>query len=225
MHLILLHGNALSAISQKISEIKKKFDPISIVEISGKEFSFDEAVVRSSTGDLFSESRLVILENFDPSASSGQLDLERLPQDESLTILIKFTKLLTQSSTVLKSATKLKAQVLTLNEADEMSVFPFLDALGEKNSPRAYSEFEKLYAEYGGQYLLTMMFYLLRRLATNPKKLPSFVLDKLNRQKRNFNLEKVKELYKTGLETDFKIKSGLLEEKLGLTLLVERILN
>jgi hypothetical protein len=51
------------------------------------------------------------------------------------------------------------------------------------------------------------------------------VLQKLNSQKRNFDLQKIKLLYKIALETDFKIKSGLIEEKLGLTMILRKVLT
>lgn len=220
MKLLILHGSGLSAISSKISEIKKSFDPVSILEISGKETSFSEALIEIGTGGLFSQSRLIILENFD-----DKIDIEKIPDDESLTVLLRFTKPLNKSSSLLKSATKLNVQVLVFEENQEISVFPFLDALGEKNKTKSYQEFEKLYKGYGGQYILTMIFYLFRRLVTTPKKLPDFVLNKLNKQKRNFGVDELRLLYKAALETDYKFKSGLMDEKLGLTMLVERILR
>lgn len=219
MKLILIHGNALSAISRKISEFKQKFDSLSITEINGKESSFHDAVVKLSTGDLFSESRLVILEQFDE-----KIDISKLPDDKELTVVLKYPKPLTEASQILKNARTLNAQIIPLSERDEISVFPFLDALADKNSQKAFTELDKLYAEYGAQYLLTMIFYLFRKLVIRPKKAQQYAIDKVNKQKRNFDIAKVTTLYKFGIETDFKIKSGLLEEKMGLTMLVERIL-
>lgn len=221
--IIILHGDGLVAISQKISLIKKEFDPISVTSLSGKEFGFDEALVKFSTLGLFSEKRLVILEDFDLTA--GKVDLEELPEEKELTVVLKASKELTQASVLLKQAKKLGAQIYLFKAQDEKSIFPFLDALAERKEKDAYSLFEKNYEVFGSQYLLTMIFYLLRKFVLKPKNLPGFVLQKMERQKRNFSPEKIKEIYLKALETDFKIKSGLLEERIGMTLLIERILT
>jgi len=224
-NILIIHGSGISGISQKISLIKKGFDGFSITEISSKNQNLEQALISASTSQLFSEKRLVILEDFDPSVYAGQGVLEKLPDDPGLTLILKFSKKIPAASPLLKQAPKLNAQVILFEEKDEQSVFPFLDSLAEKQK-KSFGMFENLYEEYGGQYLLTMIYYMLRRLLMEPKKnLPGFVIQKIDRQKRNFPLEKVKELYKFALETDFKMKSGLLEERMGLTLVVNKVLS
>lgn len=216
--IIILHGNGLSAISNKLISIKKGFDPLAILSLSSREKDFATALMEISTGQLFSQNRLIILEDFD------DVDLDKLPEDENLTLVLRFSKDLRENSVLLKQAYKKKAQILLLSEEKEKNIFPFLDELAEKN-PQSLKKLNRLLEEFGGQYILTMIFYLLRRLLMSPKKLPSFVVQKINKQKQNFPLEKIKELYRYALETDFKIKTGVIEEKLGLTLLVDKILR
>lgn len=220
-NIIVMHGDGLSSISEKISLYKKNFEPLAVSFISGKDFSFEEAVVKFSTPGLFSEKRLIILEDFD---SGSKFDLAKLPADMDLTVIFKFTKQLPQNSLLLKQATQVKAQLILLKEQDDKTIFPFLDALAEKKKRESYILFEENFGLFGGQYLLTMIFYLLRRLIMKPKSLPSFILQKVERQKRNFNKEKIREIYLSALETDFRIKSGLVEERIGLTLLLDKIL-
>lgn len=218
----ILHGGGVIALSQKISQIKKDFDPLSVTQISGKDFAFDEALVNFSTPGLFSEKRLVVLEDFDLTA--GNVDLERFPDDPKLTVVLKASKELTQASILLKQAKKIDAQVFLFKEQDEKLIFPLLDALAEKKK-EVYTLFERNYEAYGAQYLLTMIFYMFRRLILKPRSnLAGFVIQKMENQRRNFGMEKIKELYLTALMTDFKIKSGLLDEKIGLTLLIGRIM-
>ncbi|MBI2022622.1 hypothetical protein HYS97_02150 [Candidatus Daviesbacteria bacterium] len=219
MKLFLIHGNGLVGQSNKISQIKKNFDSLAIVEISGKETDFKQAVLDLSTPQLFSDNRLMVLDGFDED-----VDLASLPPDESLTVVLRFTKQLNSSSLIIKSAQKLKAEILLFSEEEETSIFPFLDALAEK-APQALNQLDKLIDGYGSQYVLTMMFYLLRRQVIGSKKLPPFIMQKIERQKRNFPKEKIEKLYKFGLETDFKIKSGLMEERLGLTLFADKFLT
>jgi|SRR3989344_803879 len=219
MNLILIHGNGIVASLNKIASLKKDFANFEIQEFSVKHHSLSEGLMNISSAQLFSQKKLVVLEDFDLTS-----DLEKLPEDPDLTVVLKFSKLLTVSSVILKQVIAKKGTVFVFSEKDEKSIFPFLDALGEKRKS-ALKDFGKLYSEYGSQYLLTMLFYLFRRLVVNPKNAPSFVLQKLNSQKRNFDLQKIKLLYKTALETDFKIKSGLIEEKLGLAMILNKILT
>lgn len=215
MKLILLHGNFQDALIKKASQIKKEFDPLSITELSevGSGFSF------ASPG-LFSQKRLIILENPDLKI----VEKAALEVDPDLTVLIKFNKSLEKTSATLKKVLEVKGEVLTFDESNQTSIFPFLDMLGTKN-PNAFKEFEKNYSEFGGQYLLTMLAYFLRRMVAKPKSNSDFMRQKIETQKRNFPWEKIKDLYKEIIETDFKIKQGLGEEKLGVTLLVQKILG
>lgn len=219
MTLIILHGNGLTGQINKLQDIKSRFDPLNIFQISGKESDFEQAVVNLSTASLFAEERLVILEEFEES-----LDLSKLPSESELTIVLRFQKSLPVNSKLLKSAASLNPQIILVTETEETSIFPFLDKLAEKRS-QALAELDPLLEQFGGQYLLTMIFYMLRRLILRPKKLPEFVLRKLEVQRKIFDLKKLKALYRFALETDFKMKNGLIEEKLGLTLLLNRILT
>src|SRR5258708_33154167 len=112
--IILIHGNGLTAISKKISEIRAKFDQLSIQEFSGKQIEFDQAVVQFATGGLFSQQRLVVLEDFDPT----EVNLEKISDDPETTIVLKFTKNLPANSTLLKKAIGVKGQIINLTEID-----------------------------------------------------------------------------------------------------------
>ncbi len=219
MHLVIVHGNGLVAMLNKIADIKKNFDPLSITQLSAKQKSWDLISQEDLAPSLFSTKRLVIVEDIDDKIAT-----ENIFGDDDLTLVLKFNKPLSAASAVLKYASEAKAVVSLLTEKDETLIFPFLDKLAEKD-PHSLKDFENLYETYGGQYLLTMIYYLLRRLTITGKPTPYFVIQKNARQKQNFNQQKIIEIYKLTLETDFKIKSGLLEEKIGLTLLISQILS
>lgn len=205
----LFHGPGIVGILNKVSVVKKDFPSELISEYSSKSASVDQVKLSSQSVSLFAEKRLLVLEDF------PTLDLEELSADENLTLILKFSKTLPANSTLLKQAQKLKAQIIPFPEEKEQSVFPFLDALAEKN-PKALVFLEELYKQYGSQYLLTMIFYLLRKMLLPAKNLPPFVMKKMENQKKNFPVERINYFYKKTLETDFKIKSGLWDEKLAL---------
>src|SRR5260221_14369687 len=102
--IILIHGTGLAAISQKLSELKKGFEPLATQVFSGKQIDFDQALMQFSNGDLFAEKRLVILEDYDPS----EVDLERLQEDINIIVVIKFIKVIPANSALLKKAIELK---------------------------------------------------------------------------------------------------------------------
>lgn len=226
MNLIVIHGNGLSSISEKVILIRKQFDPLSSFTIDGTGTEWDKIVSNISTGQLFSQKRLVVLEDFNPPSSACRLiqaDLIKLSYDENLTIVFRFSRLLSQSEPILEEIKKLRGQIITFEEKDEVSIFPFLDLLADKN-PKVFEKLEKHLKEWGGQYVLTMMFYMLRRMLMTTKKLPAFAAQRINKHKQSFSLERIKILYRLTLETDFKIKTGVMEEKLGLTLLVQNVI-
>lgn len=219
MSITLIHGNAVIAIANRVNSFKKDFDALSVSEFNGKSLNLSQVLPNVTTGGLFSEEKLVILEDFETD-----LELDRLPSGEDITLILKFNKPLSANSKLIKSAQLKKINIINLTEKDETSIFPFLDGLSEKNK-LVVKDLDNLINEMGGQYLLTMIFYMLRRLVVTPKNLPPFILKKIENQKKNFPSKKVAELYKQALETDLKIKTGIIDEKLGLTLLVQKIIS
>lgn len=215
MKLILIHGSFEDAILKKIAEIKKSFDPLATTEISEYDPGF-----HFSSPSLLSDKRLVILENPDIKIIEQGI----AQSDPDLTILIRCSKGLEKSSAVLKKVIEARGEVFSFEESSQVSIFPFLDMLGNLNK-RAYGEFEKNYNEFGGQYILTMLAYFLRRMVVKTKSSSDFMRQKIETQRKNFGLEKIRKLYREVITTDYKIKQGLAEDKLALTLLIQKILN
>ena len=197
MTLLLLHGPAIEASRRKLQDLRKKFNPETIVVF--EEGANVQTILGSLlTPSLFSDQQLIILEN-----PPVDLNLDSLTLRDSLTLILWFDH---EVDTKKWSGFK----PLFFPEAKEVSVFPFLDYLAAKDK-KAFLEIEKLKkAGFDIHYLLTMAFYLLRSLAVTPKTAPDFVRKKLARQRTRFSMEDIKSLYKDLLEIDFKIKSGLL---------------
>lgn len=214
MKLILISGSAQDAIIKKITQVKKDFDPLAVTEISEKE-TFD-----LFNQSLFSDKRLVVLDS--PNLKTVEQALNQ--KDANLWVLIKFLKPLEKTSPILKIVLEAKGEVLNFDESKEISIFPLLDMLGNLNQ-KAYLELEKNYQQFGGQYILTMLAYLLRRMVQTPKTGSDFMRQKIESQKKNFTLEKIQSLYLKLIATDFRIKQGLIEEKLAISLLVQSFLK
>jgi len=211
--LLLLHGPAINSSRKKLIEIKQKFTTKGGTESvitfeKGSEVS--EILANLQTISMFDGEKLIIAEN---------------PPEE----IIPSASLLQSSATIvfwfdheLKKPPEIKdIEIFFFPEEKEASIFPFLDSLGQR-STRAYLELEKRNktSPDDTQYILTMVFYLLRSLVTTPNSAKDFMKQKNARMRKNFSQEELVSLYKFVLETDFKIKSGLLETNQAEFLLV-----
>lgn len=216
MKICLVFGTDISLINKRVDLIKLKYSDYEVSNLSSVT-SQKELQLELASESLFSAKRLLVLA--DPKE---ELVLDLLPDKETTVLLIIVNDTLGKKSTLLEPSKKHQIEVVSFLKGEEVSVFPFLDALFEKKSS-TFKDLEKLETLFGGQYLLTMIGYGLRRMILPQKS--DFMQQKINRQKRSFDLAKIRSVYLALLETDFKIKSGLLEEKLGLSLLVQKIIT
>lgn len=209
MKAVLLHGPAIDASRKKLSEIRNKFAPESVM-VFEKGAELAEILTNLKSQSLFDGDRLVILENPQEGFIVDSFD--------SLILVLWFDHEIDGKKWP-------QADVLFFPEAKEVSVFPFLDLLGQRDK-RAFLELDKLKrAGYDSQYLITMILYLLRNLVATPKGAKDFVKNKNAKMRINFAPDQLVNLYKSVLETDFKIKSGLLDEPQAEFLLVNSFLH
>lgn len=218
MMLLLLHGPAIKASRIKLLEIKQKFDQNNVV-VYEEGVDLQTILGGLSTGSLFSEQQLIILEN--PPEDFINYTLYPIPLGEAASSAYTLVLWFDHEVNVKKWP---GFEPLFFPESKEVSVFPFLDLLAEGNS-KAFLEIKKLKdVGFDVHYLITMVFYLLRNLVTTPPTAPNFVKRKLIKQRSRFNMEKIKALYKNILEIDFKIKSGFLEKPQAEFMLVNKFI-
>lgn len=217
MKLTVLHGSGLIGISYKLSRIRSKFDKIATFEVIGKEVTLEQLLLQLSSLQLFFDKKLVILKDM-----SENWDLLQFPKDPSLILILQFSKTLSKNSRLLAQAKILDAEIVQIEEKNETLIFPFLDKISEKKSS-VLTELKDLVKEYGCQYILTMLIYMLRRLILPSKNLSLYSQKKVNQAKINFPLKNLKKSYKQILETDYKIKSGTLDEGVALNSLLTEL--
>lgn len=217
--LVLLHGPARVASRKKLLDLKQEFDPNNVVVFEEGSSIKDIADNLVSTS-LFSDERLVILENPDENLTFDSFD-----SSDSLTLILWFDHELSDNNPILKWVKERQGQILNFEESKEISVFPFLDLLAAGNI-KAFSEMKKLKdAGYDIFYFNTMVIYLLRNLINTPKNIPPFVLDKLQRQRTRLDKKKIISLYKDTLDLDFKLKKGLIELQQAEFFLVNKFID
>lgn len=216
MNIFLLYGPGEVAKRSQLIKIKHQFDPASIYVLDLQQVKSVELDNLLLSTPLFFDQRLIVVEN--TQASFDLEDCDRLSSNTSSTIVF-ISSALNPNSKLLITGRKLGAKISYFEGEKELLAFPYLDSLIEQRK-EVFLELEKLRVEYGGMYIISMIYYLLRR---NSLPLPagSFIKQKIRRQKEKLSASDLQTFYKQTIETEYRIKSGVLDERLGLTQLTD----
>lgn len=217
MKLVLLHGPAINASRIKLKAIRDQFPNEQVMVLPEGELT-STILTNLQSNSLFEGDRLLIAEN--PAE-----DFTDYPSMlVNCQLVLWFDHQIPEKKPILEWFKK-NGQVFYFPEEKETSVFPLLDCLAAADQ-KAFLQIKKLKSEgYDIFYFINMTYYLLRNLTVNPKRAPQFVLDKLARQRKSFNQEKISRLYLRTLEIEFKLKSGLLEKDQAEFLLVNQFID
>lgn len=218
MKVIVLHGPGEIAKRHFLISLKATFSSEGTTVLEGKQASSNQVKTTLSSGSLFSDKRLVILEN-----ATDDLDLSEFKNQDDGVTLIVVAQSPSATKVILKSAAQIKAQIHSFEGEKETSAFPFLDALIERKTG-ALVELVKLLEEYGEMYTLTMIYYLWRRNIL-PAPASAFAAKKIASQKVNYSSADFAQYYSWTLDAEAKIKTGALPGKLVIKQLVQQIIS
>ncbi len=217
--LLLLHGQGIINSRKKLIDIKGRYKPEDITVFSGN-INIEELLGNLMTINLLAAERLVVIEN-----PPDTLEVKYLDLPDGVTVVFWLDHEVTATKLLLKLVKSLNGEILFFAPDKEVSVFPFLDALGNRDK-KAFILLEQLKAEkIDLQYTITMILYLLRSLVAPNDNVPQFVKNKLSKQLQNFSMEGIKANYRFILETDFKLKSGLIEKKQAEFQIVQKFMS
>lgn len=219
MKIVVLCGSGESKKREEAQRIKEQFVPdvISTLDLSIKKISdIDSAITSLSLFDT--SDKLIVVEN-----TPDDLDLRRLVKINNPTTILFLASSPRTNSKLLSSASEIKAKTISFEAEKEVSAFPYLDNLIE-GKKEAFGELQKLLTGYGGMYILSMIYYLLRRNLL-PMPPSSFMQNKIKSQRQKLTLVNYQELYLLTLQADFAIKNGTLPETTALTKLTQEYLN
>ncbi len=219
MKVIILSGPGEVNKRIEMSRVKQQFSgsTVSVYDLSVNKLSDIDLALTSQS--LFDElDKLIIIEN-----TPDDLDLKKLVKKDNPATLLFLASTPKTLSGLLSSAREIKAKIINFEVEKEVSAFPYLDGLIE-GKQSVFEELQKLLNEYGGMYILSMIYYLLRR---NILPLPEsvFMQKKINAQKQKIPTDVWPQLYKVALKTDFTIKSGNLPENIALTKLTQEFIH
>lgn len=219
MKIIVLLGSGESRKRGEMLKIKEQFSPdaVSSFDLSIKKIS-DIDLSLSSLSLFDASDKLIIIEN-----TPDDLDLKKLVKINNSATLLFLALSPRANSKLLLSAKEINAKTIVFEAEKEVSAFSYLDNLIE-GKKEVFGKLQELLDGYGGMYILSMIYYLLRRNLLPPP-LSSFMQNKIKSQKQRFILEDWQKLYLLTLKTDFAIKSGILPEKIALTKLTLEFVN
>lgn len=219
MKIIILSGPGEVNKRIEMQRVKQQFSEgaVSVYDLSINKLSDIDLALTSKS--LFDGSdKLITIEN-----TPDDLDLKKLVKKDNPATLLFLASVSKSSSRLLSSAREIKARIINFEAEKEVSAFPYLDGLieGKKN---VFGELQQLLNKYGGMYILSMIYYLLRRNLLPPPQ-SVFMQKKINAQKQKISAEDWSKLYLMTLKTDFAIKSGNLPENIALTKLTQEFLH
>lgn len=217
MKIIVLHGPGEVGKRGEALRVRRQFAPDAVSIIDLKQDGVDKLEMVLTSVSLFENGpRLVVLEN-----TPDKLDLSTLPRAGDNFTLLVIAGAPKAATALLQSAGNLRAKIFSFEGEKETSIFPYLDSLMEQRK-QAFPELQKLLSSCEPMYILTMVYYALRR---NILPLPSspFARKKIETQKRRFNMSDWGRFYKLALQAEFAIKSGKIPEELGLIRLTQAI--
>lgn len=219
MKVIILYGPGEVGKRAELSRLKKQFSQETISSVDLKQEGVEQLKLELLSVSLFDQNRkLVVGEN-----TPENFDIQAIYQDNPDVTLALIASSPKTTSLLLQSAKAVKAQLLVFEGEKELTAFPFLDSLLERRT-EALRELEKLLKEYGAMYILTMIYYGLRRNLL-PLPASSFMQGKIKSQKRLYQTNDWQQIYQLTLKTEYGIKNGELEEKAGLVRLIQVILR
>lgn len=216
MKISLLHGGDSLAKLKKLDELTKEFGDGIVVRAHGKEITNEFVMNHFGVDELFGEKKLIIL-----SEPSDDLELDKLPDSEVEVILV-YEKELGVRAKILKAEKIKSAKIYNFVMPQDRRIWTLLDLVLD-NDPKMVGLVNELIEEFGGQYILTMMIYNLRRLILING--PDFVKNKLLAVRKKWGIAKIRERYQDCLETDRKIKTGLGTDKDLINLMVINWMN
>ncbi|MFA5932705.1 MAG: hypothetical protein WCV81_00395 [Microgenomates group bacterium] len=218
MKIIVLTGLGEVNKRAEMLRIKQGYenDAVSVFDLSVNSIKDIDQCLSSQS--LFNNlDKLIVVEN-----TPDDLDLKKLVKKENTAVLLFLAANPKVTSKLLCSVKEINAKIINFEAEKEISAFTFLDALIEGRQD-AFLEMQKLLNIYGGMYLLSMVYYLLRR---NLLPLPTsgFMQNKIKSQKQQLDMKDFEKLYLMAINTDFAIKAGL-PESIALTKLTQEFVN
>jgi len=227
--IFLIGGKNKESSRKALLDLKKNYSPEAI-QTTVLDASFEGSLEAPfSAQSLFGGKPLVIFElNRDWKKFEESL-VKSLGKAASVEVdaLLWIDGTLPKNSRLYKTVAELGGKVVFFEEEGISEIWPLLEALANKDRPRAFSRLQSLLAKgESGIGILVMITYLTRNLLAALyqndyfKSLAPFQRKKLLTQVKNFTEDELLEIYSYLLSLDMALKGSPLSEELLLSHLI-----
>ncbi|MBD3365935.1 hypothetical protein GF360_01175 [candidate division WWE3 bacterium] len=228
----LVYGKNDLAIQKALKTLKTKIDPQEKIELNLEDLEPTHFADSVLTPNMFGFKNLVVA-NADGVAQKEFLKFieiaGRAPAETSVVFVLP--KSLRSNSKIIKAVKAFKdAEIIKVEEEKDSIIFDFLDAVFNKNRPKAYASLKKLQDKEEPPFKThSMLVYQLRNVAKTKfgakVSAPPFVKRKLAKQAEKFSQEDLLALYTHFYETDRDMKLGLVPDNVLNVVSTEKVLE
>lgn len=210
--LTLIHGDDIVSSRKALLELKDKYSDFEIITFLGSDVTITDIISGSDSLSLFSQGKVIILENLLSHAKPKG-------KDEILLYLNKYADIpviLYEEKEVDKSnLTKYfsKAKIIACKLPQQL--FRFLDSIKSSSASEVLSAFHNIIKDRQGEFVLSMLIRQWRNLIVAKDLgsagflgLPSWQTGKFIRQAEFFSLNQLISSYRQLLAADLKVKTG-----------------
>lgn len=228
----ILHGDDASSSRDFILRLQDQNKVTKKTEVTFDGIDLTALKIELSALDMFSESRMLVLDMSKVGKSNVDSLIEVLENVPCDLLLVIFTnKELSKVNPFIKAALKLKAKVMEFKKRPSANIFAFVDAVFDKNRPQAFKELQKLLLMgEDAVYLITMLSYGLRNVAyakfNSPlfEKIPPFNKGKVRAQAAKFSESGVVSLIEQFYEMDRGVKFGDFDPNVVIPMALEKVM-
>lgn len=231
--IFVIHGDNFSRTRKVVTELQQKLGVTNKQEADINNITPQQLKEMCGSYDLFSTPPFVVID----ISGAGRKNLSEYMEvlkavPPEVNVVIQSNKELSKANIFIKNASGLKAKTVLSNIEPTSDVFKLIDALFTRNRKNTYKELRNLLNDDAEPYyILTMISYGLRNLAYavtgSPllNKMHPFAKSKALTQAKNYDENRLKELYALLYKTDKDMKTGKMHPEIAPTYVIEQILK
>lgn len=187
-----------------MSQLRHGYSADYVSTFDAKSIDYKSFPLLFSTVSMFGDKSLVVVEG---KLDGKQVDLSKLMSSE-VDLVVWVGEKLRANDSLLTTIIKLKGSVEVFDEKIDARIFPFLDAVSQRNRKAALRELSALFSSGSDPiYITTMLVWQFRQIIA-PEMASGFVKKKVEMVKKNFSFEELRRIYYQLLQTDVALKTG-----------------
>ncbi len=210
--LILIHGDDIVACRKALFELKDKYSDSELISFLGSEISITDIISATDSPSLFSQGKVLILENLLGQSKPKVKEEILLYLNKSADIpVILYEEKEVDKTNLIKYFSKAKIIACKLPQ----QLFKFLDSIKSSSPSQVLNTFRNIIKERQDEFVLSMLIRQWRNLIVAKDLgekgfpgVPTWQTGKFIRQADFFSLKQLVSSYRQLLAADLKVKTG-----------------